>query len=71
MASISGATWGTGFYCPFMNKEEHRTHQFIEFIHLCKDWQVFSSFEDLVILRGMWQTSEWIFVALLQWLNEI
>jgi hypothetical protein len=67
----SSSDLGHGFHCPLTDKGNCRTHRFIEFLHLCEYWQLFSSFENLMILRRMWPTSERIFVTLLQRRNEI
>lgn len=47
-----------------------RTHQFIESIHLPVYWQLFSSLEYFVILIGMRQVGERVFLAILLWHQE-
>ena len=66
MTSVSGATRDERCCCTLRNKGQRRTHNFIELIHLRKYWQLFSSLEYFVILIGMWQASERVFLAILQ-----
>ena len=55
-----------GSIAPSQTRGQHRTHHFIETIHLRKYWQLFSSIEYFAILIRMWQASEWVFLAILQ-----